>query len=108
MQNHLIFVLVAIILRADRLLRVGGVGVDECYWECAVEHCDYEADYCNYVCHEVCYPILNRGAAPLLGSARAAARPIVMPGQGIAMSTIDSRDSQLTGGDNQEAARLGE
>lgn len=35
------------------------VPLEECYWECAVEYCDYPDDYCNYECHEICYPILR-------------------------------------------------
>lgn len=34
--------------------------LEECYWECGVDYCSYVDDYCDYVCHEVCYPIIKR------------------------------------------------
>lgn len=33
---------------------------EECYWECGVEVCNYYEDYCNYECHEICYPLLKK------------------------------------------------
>lgn len=29
---------------------------EECYYECVVVYCDPYEDYCDYDCHEECYP----------------------------------------------------
>lgn len=34
--------------------------IEECFWECGVEYCDYLDDFCTYDCHEICYPIAKK------------------------------------------------
>lgn len=30
---------------------------EECHYECRTGYCDYyDYDYCDYECHEICYP----------------------------------------------------
>lgn len=36
--------------------------IEECFWECGVEYCDYLDDYCTYDCHEICYPIAKKSS----------------------------------------------
>lgn len=47
--------------------------IEECFWECGVEFCDYLDDFCTYDCHEICYPIAkkhNENAAGFNGPAQ--------------------------------------
>lgn len=54
MNRLLIIVNISILLTSS--IAFGQYPGEECRWECEVIYCDYYYDYCDYDCHEVCYP----------------------------------------------------
>lgn len=54
-MNHLL-IIASIFILLTTTIAFGQYPGEECRWECEVIYCDYYYDYCDYDCHEVCYP----------------------------------------------------